>query len=366
MFAGLLFIFSDFNHYHSLEARTYILLTFEISLLLLVLIRIFLSKGSELRNYLFLTIINVFLFYTHYIFPVVLIAELAVAAVFFRKINLKNLSLSVLSFIILISPWISVFIERSSNVNDNGTWVPEPQYSEIYGLINKFLNDKWSMLGLILCVSAVLFINRTSVKQRLKDLDKPFKIMFIFTFITYITSFGLSKFSGVSVFLDRYLFFLSVPLFILIVLFFRSFGKSGNIGLLGFFFIFLLRFDIVPDNNRETDKMAEIVRSSDTNELIVAPDYFDLTFVYHYAPELFRSPSSREKWSNSGIYAFNEKLDLESILNKNEKIWLADADLAFTQPENGLHERLKSEFKIERSIQFKGNYTLRLYSKADQ
>ena len=366
LFAVLLFIFSDFNHYHGLEARTYSLLVFEIALLLLLLIRIFNNNYSTLKNYFLLAALNALIFYTHYIFPVVLVAQFAVAAVFFKKIDLKKLSISAITFVLLISPWITVFIERSSSVNESGTWVPEPQYSEIYGLINKFLNDKWVMLALIIVAAGVILIHRKIVFEKIKRQKTPAKLLFVFTFVTYFMSFGLSKFSGVSIFLDRYLFFLSIPIFILLVLFFNSFGRIGTVALLVFFTVYLIRFDIVLDNNRETNKMAEIVKSSYTHKIIIAPDYFDLTFVYHYSPELFKTPASREQWSNSGIYTFNEKLDIEKLLLQNDKIWVADADLAFTQPENGLHDRFKSQFKVERSIRLKGNYTLTLYSKVDQ
>lgn len=363
---GIMFIFSDYNHYHSLEARTYSLLVFLIVATLFFMDQILVQNKQTFKNYFLLSLCNLLIFYTHYIFPVILLAEFATIAVFYKRIHFKNTGIAVILFVIGILPWSSVFLERSKDIGTYGTWVPKPQVTEIYGLINKFFNDKWSIAALLIVLSLSLVIHGKKWLQHLKTARSGLLFFITFAVTAYVSAFGISVFSEFSLFLDRYLFFVLIPMMITVVIYFNSLGRSGVYLLLGFMTVYLSRFDLFPENNRETDRMAKTVQESGIKEMIVAPDYFDLTFMYHYNQKLFKDPNSRSQWDRNGIHPFNETLDFEKFTLQTDSFWLVDADLSFTQPQSGLTERLKQDYKMEKKINFKGSYSLTLFSRKDQ
>jgi hypothetical protein len=190
------------------------------------------------------------------------------------------ITLSTFSF--LISPLIIIFITRLNSYSSTISWVKKAEYSELYGLLNKFLNDKWVFLFLGLSIFFLLLFNSKYIQLTLKENKSKISILFILTFIPFLLSFFLSKSGIASVFLDRYLFFITIPIYFLIALLFEKNNTFAYSAQFLFIALVILRFDIRPNNDRNGNELAEFIKKQHVETIIIAPYYYDLTFLYHY------------------------------------------------------------------------------------
>ena len=359
----LLFIFSDYHHYHGLEARTYSLLVFEYSLLLYFLLKIVLTSSKPRAiHYITVGFLNALLFYTHYIFPFILVSEIALILVFYNRIDWRKTGLTAVVFIVLCLPWIPVLLTRVNSVNTSGTWVSTAQFSELYGFINKFFNDRWVFLTLIIILISLFLFSKQKIVFLFNEKKQLITTLALLFFIPFLGAFILSRFGGISLFLDRYLFFLTIPLFILCVIIFSQKGNVFKYSALIFTLIFILRFDLKIDNHRDGDKLANYVKSTGIKTIVIAPDYYDLTFIYHYNQELFKDDYLRLNELKNGIYPLINQQTLEQLESKKELV-LIDADYSFSHPTDTSLEWIKRNFTLNSQRIFKGNYTVSVYSK---
>ncbi len=359
----LLFIFSDYHHYHGLEARTYSLLVFEYSLLLYFLLKIVLTSSKPRAiHYITVGFLNALLFYTHYIFPFILVSEIALILVFYNRIDWRKTGLTAVVFIVLCLPWIPVLLTRVNSVNTSGTWVSIAQFSELYGFINKFFNDRWVFLTLIIILISLFLFSKQKIVFLFNEKKQLITTLALLFFIPFLGAFILSRFGGISLFLDRYLFFLTIPLFILCVIIFSQKGNVFKYSAIIFILIFILRFDLKIDNHRDGNKLAEYVKSTGVKTIVIAPDYYDLTFMYHYNQELFKDDYLRLNELKNGIYPLINQQTLEQLESKKELV-LIDADYSFSHPTDTSLEWIKRNFTLNSQRIFKGNYTVSVYSK---
>lgn len=357
-----LFIFSDFHHYHGLEARTYSLLILLFTMTFYILSKIILEKKFNYAHFVGLSLFNVLLFYTHYISIFIFIAEITLLITFFKKEYLKLYLVSISVFILTVGPWINTLMSRTGTITNHGTWLQQAQFTELYGLLNKFLNDKWSMMTLIICFVILLFYTRkTFVSIILNDRTRLFLLTSL-AFIPYVLSFLFSRF-GINLFYDRYLFFLTIPLFLLIIFVFDRFEVHGRLLLMIFAVGFVLRFDLEPNNNRDGNILAKYVHSLPHSPIVIAPEYYDLTFLYHYDRAIFSDYNSVEKHVVPSIHPFDQDVNLKEISRKNESLILVDANFQFTEPNNSLHNDLAVDYVEISSKEFKGGYLVSFWQR---
>lgn len=359
-----LFIFSDFHHYHSLEARTYALLVLLVAVLLYLLLKIMqdTTKISSV-DFILIGVVNALLFYTHYIFLLLLLGQFSLLILYRKRFNWKQVGLSMVIFFTSITPWTPVILGRVQSVEEKGTWLPEAHYSELYGLINKFFNDRIAVVFLIISVLFLLFYTKLPLKKWVETNKSTLVPLLVLFTIPYFGAFALSKLTNADLFYDRYLFFLTLPLYFGIALFFSQRGKIFTYMFALFGGVYLWQFDLVPDSNRESDKLAEYVKSSGVSTIILTPDYYDLTFMYHYNPVLFKHVTLKQEESTHGIFAISTANSLDHF-RLNDTLALVDADFQFVNQ----HENCKSwlEQKGYKSLEnkrFKGNYTVELFAK---
>jgi len=359
----LLFIFSDYHHYHGLEARTYSLLVFEYSLLLYFLMKILLSTSkTKSKYYVMVGFLNALLFYTHYIFPFIVLSEIGLILVFYRNVDWKKLGFTAVIFVSLCLPWIPIMLTRVDSIQTSGTWVSTAQFSELYGFINKFFNDRWVFLTLILISVGLFLFYKHRFIAFLSENKKAVIILVILFIIPFIGTFILSKYGGIHLFLDRYLFFLTIPLFTLCAIVFSQNGKVFQYSALIFTLIFILRFDLKIDNHRDGDKLAKYVRSTGIKTIVIAPDYYDLTFMYHYNQNFFKDEYLRINELKNGIYPLINEQTLEQLESKRQLV-VIDADYSFSHPTDTSLEWIKRNFTLNSQRIFKGNYSVSVYSK---
>jgi hypothetical protein len=275
---------------------------------------------------------------------------------FIRSINIRFISISILIFSLLISPVIFIFINRFNDYSSTISWVKTAEYSELYGLLNKFLNDKWVFLLLGLSIFFLLLVNSKYIQLTLKEYKAKISILFILTFIPFLLSFFLSKSGIASIFLDRYLFFITIPIYFLIALLFEKNNTYAYYAQFLFIALVILRFDIRPNNDRNGNELAEFIKKQHVETIVIAPHYYDLTFLYHYNQNYFKNTSIRKLENSLGIYPINDGNDIKKI-NLKGKIAVIDADFNFTSQEKIPQDWFKEKnLKILKVNYFKTNY----------
>ncbi|WP_070136988.1 glycosyltransferase family 39 protein [Crocinitomix algicola] len=356
------FVFSNFLHYHSIEARTYSLLFFLYSIVLSSLYSV-IFEGRRKSIYV-LMLGNLFLLYSHYISVLIILTEFIVILVFIRKLKislLKDLVLSVFLMVVGYIPGIYLLFIRLNDVNSNGTWVPLPEFSELYGNILRFMNGKFSFIGICLIFVVLLFYRRFRLtKFNLIPLVKESRLYILLMFAS--SYFGMFIFSYLfePVFLDRYLIFTNIPLIILVVVLCQD--LMNDVLSKRFLFILCLPlitfFDFIPDNNRNPDNLVEWIhnKSNEKSSIVISPPYFQYTFLYHFDRTLFSNYNNLEglKFLNN-IHPCYNGIELKNI-DLNKSVFYIDMDTRFTLGDNTIKSSLIGDaYELIDSSIFKGD-----------
>lgn len=363
IFTCLFFIFSDFHHYYGLEARTYSLLVFEYSILIYLLLKLILTPTENTwKTFLALGIVNVALFYTHYISLLIFLSEGFLLVAFIRSYNLKNLLITAGIVIVGLLPWASTFAGRVSNVTKAGTWLTQANYTELYGFLNKFLNNKWVFAIVLLLGVLYLLTHFTQSKNNRQGSVRIYFTLSSLFILPFLSAFILSRFQIAEVYYDRYLFFLTLPLFIGLSYFFLSIERYSIYALSSILIAFIVYFDYTPENNRETDQIVAFVKKNKVNNIVIFPEYYDIHFLYYYNQNLFKDIDFRNKLKANHIYPL---MDVQKVkeLNLKGTIAVVDADFQFLQA----NQKVKKSFLLYgytliKAQQFKGNFTVYLFT----
>lgn len=354
----LLFICSRFNHFHALEARVYSLF---VLLFVLVLFDLYRFLFENKKSYFQLALWNVLLLYSHYLGGFVIIVEIIVILLFYRQLTMKKGIQLTMSFglsALLYIPGLILFLKRFGTFSDKGTWVPEAQYSEIYGNIIRFFNNTFTFFVIAGLIFLFLIIFRKNIMERFRRIFTEPKYLFIFCFFVF-AYFGMFIFSKIiqPVFLDRYLLFTTIPLFLfLVIILGELLPKDKQQWGLIIIIPMLISTKWIPDNNRNPDEEAKYVREiiSDKSLIAICPPFYDLTFIYHYNQKLFSDYKNFDERKNEkniqSIYSFE---DIENWDNFPEIIFI-DANSQFTYPGNNIKSELEKRFVIQVSNEFDG------------
>lgn len=364
IFTCLFFIFSDFHHYYGLEARTYSLLVFEYSILIYLLLKLILTPTENTwKTFLALGIVNVALFYTHYISLLIFLSEGFLLVAFIRSYNWKNLLITAGIVLVGLLPWASTFAGRVSNITKAGTWLTQANYTELYGFLNKFLNNKWVFAIVLLLGILYLLTHFTQSKNNRQGSGRIYFTLSSLFILPFLAAFILSRFQIAEVYYDRYLFFLTLPLFIGLSYFFLSIQRFSIYALSSILIAFIVYFDYAPENNRETDQIVAFVKKNKVNNVVLFPNYYDLNFMYHYNQEQFKDVHFRNHINVTGIYPMNVVQELKDLPLKG-KIALVDADFNFLQPNQHVQQWfLENGYRLVSCKKFKGNFTVSIFTQ---
>ena len=368
--AALFFIFSNFHFYHNLEARAYPILVFLFSFLILRIIDMFRTYSHT--SYMLLGVLFAALFYTHYISPILLLVTGIYLLIFTIRIQdvktrakrIKGLFFITLPLFVLLSfPLLNLFYKRISHVTEGGTWVPEAQWTELYGQLNKFMNGREVMLIILIWLIILFFFFKNTVVSYLKSIPKNLAKQFlVLIFVSiYLLTFLISKFSNLNLFLDRYIYFLSVPLFVLLADFSSTSRKTikwlSIIPIVAFIAFF--RPNIT--NNRETNKIAAYLNEKE-GSILISPPTFDLTFIYHNNKTLFDTKVNGRALFEHGIFPIYTLAEVKHPYELQLPIYYLDADSYFSFRHNDLKDELTSIYNLTDSVMFKGGYVVYTFS----
>jgi uncharacterized membrane protein len=352
-----LFVFSNFHHSYAMEARTYALFSFLFSLALFFLLR--LQEQKNWINTLFFSISLVSMFYAHYIAVIVVPVFLLVFFVSILKNNLKRnmfyVLASLLIFILLSFPILKPFINRLNHVNDEGTWVPKPHWTELYGFVNKFMNGPGFLAVLLIFLTAIFILKHRNKLPELKTwISGKVGLVLLFSLMTYFGAFVVSLWGTASVFLDRYLFFLSIAFFTLLAWFIETVRERWNYKALIPLIAVVFGFNPLKTHNRASDELVQYAKHFD-GTYIITPPFYDLTFLYYYNRKAFTEQLEKQNLNAFNIYPIYDlsEIDLEKV---RKPIILIDAASRFLYGEQKLKEELMNFFSVKSVKIFPGEY----------
>lgn len=353
----ILFTCSNYHHSFGLEARAYALFTFLFAVLILLLVSI--QQKSNIIQSGLLGLVCAALFYTHYIAIVVIpwVFLLHILMSFTQKTKKAWWSFTMFMFIftVFLLPYLPIFIERFNHVQEAGTWVDRPHWSAFYGLINKFLNGPLTLILLSVILVGLIFSKRLIYKSfPLNKWHSPIAMVFLLTVGIYMSAFFISLFGNTSVFLDRYLFFLSLGMYVVLgFVVIKIFNKNLKIIILPII-IFIIGFNPFRTHNRESDVLVAYAKSFNGSYMITPPHY-DLTFIYHGDQALFRAQKEGSVLFPHDIYPIYGLHEIE-IKNLKKPVVLIDAGARFLYGEEKLKTELMERLTLVEQREFAGGY----------
>lgn len=371
--ASLLFTLCNFQIYHSHEARTYALMIFLTVMSIDAYLRVF-EDPHRTRSYFWLGFWNVLLIYSHFLGFWLLMVQVIGILLTQKKWSLfKGLLVTGIATLIAYLPYIYVLYLRMSNYVGAGTWVWEPHWTELYGNINRFLNSPYGTLAFVMVIAAAL--GYLVLKKRLVNVAKEsltqrkFWVLTLMFAVIYLGMFAVS-FVISPQFLDRYLLFTTIPLFLVMVktvelLVPHRIWAWVGLGVLALGM--LVKLDLAPSNMRATKAVAQGVKDykRGSTPLVICPPYRDLGILYHYDREAFADYPNKAAYLEDHfiypVHSFSE-LPLE-LIGKNDTVLYLDADSEFTHPGNGIGEALAKAFGNEERVRYDTVSVLRIFTR---
>lgn len=349
---GVLLSLSTENIFYSQEARAYALL-FLFTVLALRGIYSIIDNPYNRRSYIELSLVNILLIYTHYLSIWIIIAEIITWLIFSCSIAAFRKSIpAIILFILGFSPLLLAALARINHMQSVDTWVPDAEVSQLYGYINTMLNGALGSLAFILITGigiAYSFKNFNLSTIISKDL-----LIASFWFLIIYLGLFLQSIFFQSVFIPRYLFFSSVPLFLAMVLFTDKLISKDWLrytALILMLIGMLPGYSLNPENHREMKQLVNYVASQKTSEtvLVICPASFDLAYTYHAHRDIFKSPKNyRKALANQAIYPSDHLDQLpDSVKSVANRIIFLDADSKFTLPNNSILQGLERDFKLK-------------------
>jgi len=294
LIASALFLFSTFQFYHGIEARTYSLF----SMATAASIYYFMQYANNIKNYKALTgliLSNIFLLYSHYFGWFVIFAQVLSSVLYIRNFRmLFRFTIPIIGTTIGFLPMIPIIIKQFEKSTRIGTWVKPPKANDYLENIQYFLNHKevfWLLLY-ILAAGVVFTIVMVALKKW-KGLNIGLPVLLIWWVIPYSAMFLISF--KIPMFTIKYVLFTSIGLYLFIgaminFLFQKHKYLEPLAGLLLVVSMYM-HMKILPDYfaYREVRNSVEFVKSHENEKSIVLiyPPWTDFSFTYYYNRRIF-------------------------------------------------------------------------------
>jgi len=320
--ASFLFLFSNFHFFHSIEIRTYSLLSFAAATTLYYFLR--LVKEPD-RKWIRVMLIfsNLVLVYSHY-FGWILVMMQVLSLIFYLKDKavLKSIFVTFFFTILAYIPFIIVLI-RQFLKSSQGTWVEPPgSVNEYFYQLRILLNHRevFNVVVWIIIIGAIYAIYRKNREAISKDL----LILFLWWFVPFTFMFVISY--RIPVFMTRYLLFNSIGLYLFIaasvnVLFNRHRIIEPVLGLI-ILLMMVNRMRILPDDfsYREVKNATTYVKKNMHygDIVLLYPYWSDNEFSYYFERAIFSDPANlTKKLGLRKVFPVWSKNMAESIVNNH-------------------------------------------------
>ncbi len=273
----------------------------------------------------------------------------------------KQVALIALIGILLFIPAISVFFDRANDFQAQGSWVSEVKLIDLWINLIKLMNNEFTLFTTIGIILLLYTFGRKNKGELKESKLKYFGGWFLGT---YVLMFLLSVFIQ-PIFFVKYLQFLTIPLFFLIVASVEHFKFDGIKQYLPLTIVvpFLVSFKPVPDINRDTAALLAYVKEQRKENSIVyyCPPHYDLTLAYHYDRAIFSAIRNTDSLMTAAdfipVYT-GVDVDVEAPY---KQIIYIDFDAKLLYPDNQILEKLDDTFTYESAKTFKGDFHVYIY-----
>lgn len=409
LLATSLIIFSSYHLYFSHEARVYSLFALLTTISFYLIIQL-LSNGISNRGLVCLFLTYVTLVFSHYFGIYVVLLQLIIL-IFFgfnKREDLKKYFVVIIGLVIIYSFFIPEFFSRLIDSTKNGTWLrPVENLGNLHDLVFSFTNkdkltylififliwgaswkfiyelnmNKYIRILFLLGVIPIFFLTSYSIFLKIPFIWKLTSLRFYtFIFILTILSFilivvfkkkneipinliiviwfivPLLMFFAISfyvpVFLDRYLIFILPSFYILTAISANYIFKKISFYFVSFIIVLLMifSFDINNSQNIGIEKTVNRIKKlkNDSTKVIICPNQFKLTFLYHYNKNFFSDYNNvLLNLKKDNIFPVYNSSELDSIIyHEDSHIIFLDAHSKFLYPDNGVYNKLEKLYDV--------------------
>ncbi|MDP4281327.1 MAG: glycosyltransferase family 39 protein [Bacteroidota bacterium] len=366
--ASLLYTFSGYEILFAHEARVYPLFAFLTALsffLFLSMVR----EPKKKKYPVLLTITNILLIYSHFFGFVALLTQV-VCCLAIKEIRQKvlrfyliTLALTLVAFI----PYFPITLSRFS-ASSGGTWIPAPQWSDLYTMVWRFSNAPVVTVFFILILSGagIMFCIRS---RRWEILDKNAVLMVILWFFFPFLFLFLVSFRT-PVFLDRYMIFITPAWYLLIAMAIDRLSVnrfSGYILITATVTSMLITFNPDVDNKRRIKEVVAKVESLKKPgvPVVICPEWLKYSFAYYYDREAFKDYENLDaRMNRENIYPVNDYSRLDTVFLKQAPAAIYFEEWAtLVDKETRIQKGLEVNFPFRTSWKIFESYSVTWFSK---
>ncbi len=321
-----LFLFSNYYFFYATELRPYGLFSLATAGALYYFLRN--EESVTTKSLIGLLICNLVLIYNHYFGWFVVGVEVISVLFYFRnKIFLTRILGVVLLTFICFLPMLGIVIEEFVH-SSKGTWVEPPAPGHFKIVLRKLVNS--GMVYRVLEFSIPIALILAFLMGKLLETPKKYLVVLIWWLIPFSVMFLISE--RIPMFVDRYILFNSIGLFVFIAAFVQRFAHFWWLQMV---FTGVLIFHMATRFNGEfymRREIAEAVKEvskyqSENNIVIIHPKWAKWNFAYHYDLESFKCVETfDEQLIEKGIYSVwtkEEAVSLVDELGANEIIFFS-------------------------------------------
>lgn len=379
LYAGVIFIFSNYQISFAHEARVYALLGMLSAISMyyfLNILHVWTSKTTHkntIRLDAWLLILsNVFLIYAHYFGFFILITQF-LFLVSHPKLLVtfwKQIILGALLIAILYLPNFIVFFRQLFESSVHGTWVAPPNgFISMYNMFWGFCNvPMLTVVVLVLLISCCVKYFWNKKKYEAGNLNIKL-VVFWFCFIFFFM-FSVSYF--VPMFLDRYLMPASIAFCLLLGIaldYLLKEFKYQYILPMVVCILFIITTKPNFSNKRDVKETIQKIKElkSPNTLLVVCPHHFILNFAYYYDINLFKDFNTEnitqnidQQLKSQSIYSINH-IDEVDYQKWNHIVFL-DAAANFSYPDNNILTELNANYSLQSTYEFYEIFNVYEYS----
>jgi hypothetical protein len=298
-----LFIFSNLHFYFALETRVYSLF----SLLTACALYVFLSIVNNDKKYaawvIALFFVDCLLVYAHY-FGWIVVGMQVVSTVFFYHKKILPILLSTAAIAAAYTPvWAAVYKNFAQSAKQ-GTWLSVPHKYQIITELEQFANHRYALIlfVFIIIICGIMYIKQnqnTAIFTQKKH--KIYAIALLWFVVPYVFMWAISF--KMPIFLNRYILFCTVPLFVFLGGFCVDVWASNKKMQAAFALILAIIMAVFFERNphlilnrqllQATRSIQSTMKTTDAMVLI-HPFWAELALGYHAAPQAFADYAQHE------------------------------------------------------------------------
>jgi len=368
--SALVFSFSTMHIYFAHEARTYTLFALLNAVILFSILSL-LRDPQARKHYYRIVLANIILIYSHYFGFIVIGLEVIILIIVRSNSAVwKKMFIVLAATIIAYIPFIPVLINRYS-ASVGGTWVAKPDITHVYGFINLFLNSKISTIVIIsvIAIGIIIALKQLRLSEVLRTIasNKQMIVVFSWFIIPYLSMFFVSFW--VPMFIDRYILFCSVPLFIFVLVLISLLFSSRLLQYSALALVVLsliVTVELNPSNNRNLREVVEKIKKLKTkdNLVFISPVYADYGFTYYYNQKYFEDyRNNKNLMQSEGIYPVNEYENIKDLIaSQNKDIIYLQAGNEYSDPDENLFLAFTKSYAYQKEVYSSGVYQINIFS----